>query len=304
MELYKKYRPQTLNELIGNYNIKTSLTSMLEKKESFPHCILLTGSAGTGKTTIGRIIKTELECNDFDFHEMNISNTRGIDDAREIIKKAHFKPAKGKVRIFLLDEVHRATKEFHDCLLKVLEDTPKQCYFILATTELQKLPTTIRSRCTHLETEELTVKEMSRDVLYPVCKKEGIKAPKEVLLQIARDSLGSSRSALVVLNSISNVKQSQMLSIAKKNAEKQSETLELCRQLKDGDWQTVRKILKSLIDQKIEPETIRRAVLGYYSNYALSSGADFTVNILENFQDNYFDSGKAGLIISCYKSIK
>ncbi len=171
-ELYKKYRPKTLAGVVGNETTVNLLRNMLEKG-TIPHTILLQGASGCGKTTLARILQRSLECSEIDFIELNCSDFRGVDTIRDIAKQMHFSPTGGKCRIWLLDEVHQMTKDAQNAALKILEDTPSHVYFLLCTTDPQKLISTIRNRCCQLSVEHLSEASL-RMLIDRVLKKEEV----------------------------------------------------------------------------------------------------------------------------------
>src|SRR5688572_25883760 len=138
MELYKKFRPKTLKGVVGQEGAVSSLQSMIDKGR-LPHTILFSGPSGCGKTTIARILKGILECSDLDFFEINCADFKGIDMVRDIRRYVGIPPLHGKSRVWLIDEAHQLTKDAQNAFLKLLEDTPKHAYFMLATTDPQKL---------------------------------------------------------------------------------------------------------------------------------------------------------------------
>lgn len=299
MNLYRKYRPTDLTEIVGNDETVNVLESKF-KSGKIPHQTMFVGPPGTGKTTFARLIAKTLGCSKHDFYELNIADTRGIDTGREIVSKAPFKPMNGPVKVFVLDEVQGATKDFFDSILKVTEDTPNHVYFILCTTNPSKIPAALKSRCTMFNTyalEENQVLEVMRRVL----KEEKVKVPEAVQKQIARDCLGSSRTALVILEKIMDMPEAKMLAAAKQAAEHESQTIELCRLLMKGSWKEVAPVLKTLTD---EPETVRRSILGYFTSILLNSGHSRAAEVLTEFTSHFYDSGKAGLTLACFVSCK
>lgn len=299
MELYKKYRPKTLDEIVGNEEIVSSMKSLIES-DNVPHTILLSGPSGCGKTTIARILQHELDCSDNDFEEFNCSDRNGVDFGREIISRMRFKPMNGKCRIWLLDECHQMSTACANVLLKPLEDTPEHVYFILSTSEPDKLIAALKTRATHFAVQSLTDNEIEK-LISRVCKAEEIKISKEAKDQIVENCNGSARLALVMLDQIQNLDEEEVAKVIETVVKRESQTIELCRALINGkSWKEVRSILSNLKD---DPERIRRAVLGYASKVLLSStgsNADQAFLVIQCFENSFFNSGFAGLVGASY----
>ncbi len=301
--LYLKYRPDSLDEVVGNEDVVGVLKSLLDGKTPMPHSILLHGPTGCGKTTLGRIIATELGAKGSDLKEIDSADFRGIEMVRDIRKQSAYKPLESSCRVWILDECHQMSKDAMSALLKALEDTPKHVYYILCTTDPQKLLPTIRGRCSQLQVNPLTDKEMKL-LLRRVVKAENESISKEVYEQIVQDSLGHPRNALQILAQVLAVDEEKRLKAAKKTAETQSKTIELCRALIEGaGWKKVSGILKGLKDE--DPEGIRRAVLGYCQAVLLGSGQqnDGVAGIMEEFTEPFFQSGFAGLVLASYGAL-
>jgi DNA polymerase-3 subunit gamma/tau len=228
-----KYRPTSLDEIVGNQNVIEILKSQLDGNQPMPQSILLHGPTGCGKTTIARIIAAELGVKGSDLVEIDSADFRGIDTIREIRKQSAYKPLEGSCRVWVLDEIHMSTKEAQSALLKALEDTPKHVYYILCTTDPQKLLSTIRGRCSQLQVQTLADKEM-KQLLRRVVKAENESLTKEVYEQIVQDSMGHPRNALQVLAQVLAVGEEQRLVVAKRAAETESQVIELCRALVGG----------------------------------------------------------------------
>jgi DNA polymerase-3 subunit gamma/tau len=300
-ELYKKHRPTSFKEVVGQDAAIRMLVGF-GKQKAIPHAILFAGPSGCGKTTIGRILRTKLKCSDHDFHEMDNADLRGIDVVRDIKARVGLSPMGGKSRVWLIDEAHKLTGDAQGALLKILEDTPSHVYFMLATTDPDKLLKTIRTRCTLILTKLLNPKDMGK-LLTDIAGKEDFSLSDEVRDKIIEGAEGSPRKGLVLLNSIMGVEgEDNQLEVIEKAGAKE-EGIALCRALlKDTPWQGVVKILKGLEE---EPESIRRMVLGYASTVMMGSPkvAAKAYLIFDSFRESFFYTGKAGLIGACYEVV-
>jgi DNA polymerase-3 subunit gamma/tau len=300
MSFNLEYRPASFEQVAGNKGTISSLQSIL-KQEKCPHILLFSGPSGCGKTTLARITAKELQCSEHDVIEINSANNRGIDTARDIIQQMYYKPLHGPVKVYILDEVHQTSKDFQNAMLKALEEPPAHVYFMLCTTEPEKLIATIRNRATMFTVEKLDEQKIIR-LLWSISKNEGNEIDKTILAEIAGESEGSPRQAVIMLQKIigltteDEMKEAiQAIKINEKN------TIDLCRALlKGASWKSIAAILKLIQD---DPEKVRRAVLGYMSVVLLNSGEERAAMIIECFADNYYNSGKAGLIFSCFSVI-
>ncbi|MEK9131316.1 MAG: DNA polymerase III subunit gamma/tau [Patescibacteria group bacterium] len=171
ISLYRKYRPSTFAEVIGQEAIVKALQGALESK-SISHAYLFCGSRGTGKTSIARIFAKAVGTSSNDLVEIDAASNRGIDDIRELREAVHTLPFESRYKIYIIDEVHMLTKEAFNALLKTLEEPPAHAIFILATTEFDKLPETVVSRC-QLFTFKKPSRELLKGMVLAVAKKEG-----------------------------------------------------------------------------------------------------------------------------------
>ena len=144
--LYRKYRPHTFKDVLGQEAVVSALETSISK-DSLAHAYIFAGSRGTGKTSIARIFAKALETSEDDIYEIDAASNRGIDDIRAIRDAVHTLPFRSKYKIYIIDEAHMLTKDAWNALLKTLEEPPKHVIFIMATTELEKIPETILSRC-------------------------------------------------------------------------------------------------------------------------------------------------------------
>lgn len=169
--LYRKYRPQDFSDVIGQDHVVKVLENSI-KLGNISHAYLFAGSRGTGKTSVARIFAREIGTTGQDLYEMDAASNRGIDDIREIREGVNTLPFESKYKVYIIDEVHMLTKEAFNALLKTLEEPPSHAIFILATTELEKLPETVVSRC-----QTFTFKKpnqaMLRELVIAIAKKEG-----------------------------------------------------------------------------------------------------------------------------------
>jgi DNA polymerase-3 subunit gamma/tau len=305
LTLDKKYRPQNFEEFLGNDTTVNSLTTVLNREGNIPSAILLQGPSGCGKTTLARIIATTLNADKRDTKEYNISNTRGIDHARNIIKYVQVKPW-GTSKIIVLNECHKATKEFQNAMLEVLEEPPPDVHFILCTTEPNMLLKTVRTRCTTY-TVELLGRQIMTTLLNWVAESEGILLDTIVAKDIISAAEGSPRRALVMYDAVIDMESpaSQLEAIAKFTFS-EAATIDLCRALvpaANKSWKEVAELIKALEE---EPEGVRYAILKYLSTIVLKGGkqAPNTAMRMDHFSKNLYDTGKAGLIQACYFAVK
>jgi DNA polymerase-3 subunit gamma/tau len=216
--LYRRWRPRSFNDFVGQSHVVTTLSNAIETNR-VAHAYLLTGPRGTGKTSTAKIFAKALNCqkpNGFepcdqcsnciqinegsfmDVIEIDGASNRGIDEIRELREKVKFAPAEGKFKIYIIDEVHMLTAEAFNALLKTLEEPPKFVVFILATTEVHKIPATILSRCQRFDFKRFTIPEIEGR-LEQILNAEKVKAEENALKLIAEHSEGGMRDAISLL---------------------------------------------------------------------------------------------------------
>jgi len=300
MELYKKYRPKKWKQVVGNTSVVNTLRGMV-KNDSIPQTILLHGPSGCGKTTLARILAGKLGAGGVDFMEMNSSSYRGIDSVRDMAHVSSLCPM-GDNRVWILDEVHKLTTDAQDAILKLLEDTPARTYFILCTTNPEKLSKAIRTRCCSLVVASIQEEDLGV-LLDRVCGCEKIKMSDSHREDIIDSSDGSARSMLVVLDRLSNIDVKEWDEAIKlKGGVDSKEVIDLCRALCKPKtlWKEISKILKGI---DADPESVRWAVLMYAKAVLLNRGDSLSFLVIECFSDNFYDTKMAGLVASCYAVI-
>ncbi|HAA84108.1 MAG TPA: DNA polymerase III subunit gamma/tau [Thermodesulfobacterium commune] len=218
--LARRYRPQTFSEVIGQIHVVKTIANAI-KSGKLSHALLFSGIKGTGKTTIARIVAKALNCLNLidgyepcnqcpncleinrgvfvDVIEIDAASNRGIDQIREIIENFKYAPTRGKAKVYIIDEAHMLTKEASNALLKSLEEPPSHVYFILATTEPNKLLPTILSRCQRYDFRKLDLPQLIKH-LKSICEKENYQIEEDALRLIAKEAQGSLRDALSLLD--------------------------------------------------------------------------------------------------------
>jgi len=309
--LHIDYRPRDLSEVVGNEKIVKIIESIFERedKEDIPNTWLFCGPSGCGKTTLARIVSKMLGCSPVDtnqdYQEINASNTRGIDTAREIISSMKFKPMTpdSECRVYLIDEVHQGTKDFQNSLLKALEDTPKHVYFMLCTTDPQKLLKTIKTRSSIFEVQSLDKPELI-ELAEEVLESEGIleDVDEDVVEALVSSADGCPRQLLVNLDQIIDLEPDEMKDAINSLRESKQQTIELCRALLKDKWVDVSEVLSGL---KEDPERVRQAVNGYMSSILLKQkNLDNDISkraalVLDCFSENFYSNGRPGLVKAC-----
>ncbi|RLG98947.1 DNA polymerase III subunit gamma/tau [Candidatus Bathyarchaeota archaeon] len=218
---YRKYRPKTFSEIIGQEHIVQTLKNAISTG-MISHAYLFSGPRGTGKTSLARLLAKALNCENrkgaepcnkcsscieinegraLDLIEIDAASHRGIDEIRELRDGIRFAPTKSKYKVFIIDEVHQLTREAANALLKTLEEPPSHAIFVLATTEIHKMIPTILSRCQRFDFRRLTVPEILKKLKW-IAKKENIKIEDAALELIALNATGSLRDAEGLLDQI------------------------------------------------------------------------------------------------------
>lgn len=230
--LYRAYRPQEFTEVRGQEHIVATLQGAIKSKR-ISHAYLFAGSRGTGKTTIARILAKSLGVSDKDLYEMDAASNRGIDDIRELREGVWVMPFESPYKFYIIDEAHMLTKEAWNALLKTLEEPPAHVIFVLATTEREKVPDTIQSRC-EVYTFKQPTREMLAQTVTDVAKSEGVSLEPAAAELIALLAEGSFRDALSILQKVLSAGKKGKVSAAMVEDISGAPRAELVRQLVEG----------------------------------------------------------------------
>jgi len=276
--LYRKYRPKTFSEVIGQEHIVQTITNAIVN-DMLSHSYFFSGPKGSGKTTIARLLAKRINCENpkagepcnkcsscleinsgraIDILEIDAASNRGIDDIRELREGVKFSPTRLKYKVFIIDESHQLSRDAANALLKILEEPPSFVVFILATTEAHKMIPTIISRCQRFDFRKLTLLEITKKLEW-IAKQEKIKIEKSALELIAMNSEGAMRNAEVLLD--------QCLSFGQTTGNKLITVEEVKDLLGVIDVSLVAKLI-DLIFQKKSGEAVN------FLNQAMKKGVD------------------------------
>jgi len=295
VELYRKYRPKTFDEMVGN---KIAIKTIKQEIKHGARVFLLTGPAGTGKTTMARIMANYLNTGPLSLREINSAETRGIDSAREIMEQMRYNPSDGESMVWILDEFHQQTKPAQEAFLKPLEETPPHVYFFICTTNPEKLITPLKSRCSIVNMKPLRPEEMAT-LINRTAESEGIEISEGVVDRIIDLASGGSRRALKLLGKVLFLESEKDMLRALRDAgggDEAKETIDFCRALfKGANWATMTGLLSKM--DLSEPESIRYAILGYGNSIMMRGYNARALHIMSAFSTDTYTTGRAGLTI-------
>ena len=302
LPLYRKYRPQKLEDIVGQTHIKTALTNAINLNK-ISHAYLFTGPRGTGKTSTARILAKSLNCINgptvtpcekcescisitntvpIDVIEIDAARNRSVEDAHNILEKVQYAPVNGKYKIYIIDEVHMLTTQAFNALLKTLEEPPKNVIFILATTESHKVLDTIKSRCQRFDFKRITTNDIIEH-LKKISNKENISITDGALATIAKSSAGGMRDSLALLDQVSTIGTSKEITEDDINnllGRLSFDTLkELAEHITHSDSASAIQVLEKIYNDGNEPIQILTNLMMFFKNLLITKTCDFETSI-------------------------
>jgi len=314
--LYRKYRPQTLEELVGQEHIKNALKNAI-KLNKIAHAYLFTGPRGTGKTSSARILAKSLNCKNgptikpcgkcesctdiinstpVDVIEIDAASNRKVEDAQNILEKIQYVPVNGKYKIYIIDEVHMLSNTAFNALLKTLEEPPENVIFILATTEPQKVLDTIKSRCQRYDFKRITIDDIVKHLRY-ISEKENINIEEDALYAIAKNSEGGMRDSISLLDQLSVLGTTQSITVNDINSllgRISFDTLaEISKTIVESNPQNAVELLEKIYNAGNEPSQILLNLLEFFKNTLLIKSCEKNTAIeLTQYNNEQFETVK------------
>ncbi len=294
--LYRKYRPQKLEEVVGQEHIKKTLKSAIELNK-ISHAYLFTGPRGTGKTSTARILAKSLNCVNgptispcnecasckdvtntvpIDVIEIDAASNRKVEDTQNLLEKIQYTPVHGRYKIYIIDEVHMLTNHAFNALLKTLEEPPENVIFILATTEVHKVLDTIKSRCQRFDFRRITTDDIVKH-LRNISDKEHININDDALFAIAKNSAGGMRDSIALLDQLSLLGAQKEVNLDDVNNMLGRLSFDTLKQIADSiiasDTQAAIELLEKVYNSGNEPILILSNMCEYFKNLLITKNA-------------------------------
>ncbi|MDL2293995.1 DNA polymerase III subunit gamma/tau [Ruminococcaceae bacterium OttesenSCG-928-D13] len=315
--LYRKWRPQKFSDVVGQEAITTALANQVQA-DKIGHAYLFTGTRGTGKTSCAKILAMAANCESregaepcghcpmcegmengsvLDVMEIDAASNNGVDDVRDLREETVYRPSRGRYRVYIIDEVHMLTTQAFNALLKTLEEPPAHVIFILATTEIHKVPATILSRCQRFDFGRIDAEKIAARLLY-IAGQEGITLTEGAADLLARLGDGSMRDATSLLDTCAGVGEAVDEALVRKMAgvSDKSYLFELSGAAQRGDSQKLLELVGGLRSQSIDVRRLCEELVAHYRNLMLAA-ARADGSLMESVpaadRQRYLDEAKA-----------
>ena len=300
MTMHTSHRPKSFDEVIGQDTVVKSFRGALKANRS--HTFLFHGPSGCGKTTLAYLAAKQLKADSHDILDIDAATYTGIDDMRSVTRNLEYRPFKGESKVVILDECHMLSNSAWNSLLKATESPPDYVYWFFCTTELRKVPKTIKTRCLSYALKPVSPEEL-KGLLQDIILKEHLKVNPKVLGLCIREADGSPRQAIVNLEACSSAATVDEAAELLHTAGENPVAFDLAKALNSrANWRQVQKLLVGL--RETNPESIRRIVLAYMTTVILGAKQEDVVGkameVLDAFGDP-FPSGEgiAPLVRAC-----
>lgn len=304
--LYRKWRPQTFSEVYGQQHVTLTLKNELESGK-ISHAYLFTGTRGTGKTSCAKILAKAINCDSpengnpcckcekckgiengsiLDVIEIDAASNNGVDNIRDLRDEANYTPVYAKYRVYIIDEVHMLSSGAFNALLKTLEEPPAHVVFILATTEIHKLPATILSRCQRFDFHRISPETIS-ELINVVCKEEKIEIDSEAVFLISRLADGALRDALSLLDRCSSSEETVTAEVVRRAAglAGKDHLFSLTDCAKNSDYSGALQIIDTLYNNSCDMERLCSELITHYRNLMVIKSVKKPEDILVCFPD-------------------
>ena len=290
--LHTKYRPDSLDKVIGQNHVVGPLRDVIERRDQ--HAFLFEGPSGTGKTTLARIVAKELGCDDV--IEIDAASHTGVDAMREIAQRANYVTLGGGGKAFIIDECHRLSRQAWESLLKDIEEPPAGVFWMFCTTEGAKVIKAVQTRCMAISLREVPYRPLLR-LVSEVAEAEGMSLPDDVLDAAAEAADGSPRQALVNLAAVRTAENASQAHDILSRIPAGKEAFNLAQMICKPNYQFADacKLLKELKD--VQPETIRHTVRAYATTMVLNGGDRWARGVLLAFEKPAIDQNQISDIL-------
>lgn len=298
-DILNAYRPETFDMVCGQTAVVRSIKAVVES-DNPPHAFLFHGPSGVGKTTVARIVARELGCNPIDLVEVDAASNSGVESTRKLSERQKFQVLNSEAQVTIIDECHALSAAAWKALLKPLEDAPEGCFWILCTTEIGKVPKTVRTRCHEYGFKPVPTDELF-ELLADVAEEEEIGLDKKALDAIVKAAQGSPRQALAYLSACRSCETLKEVQEMIRSAFDNPEIIDLVRLIvwKKPKFADAVGIVSGLKDS-VGAESIRLTILSYCASCLMSkpdNGTERLLAVMEEFEHPFNDSEKMAPVI-------